>query len=457
MANVAHTDELQYFMKANPDVRFLELLQPDMNGIFRGKRVPVHDAGKLFKEGLNYCASSVFMDAKGELYTHVPYGGRDGDPDVLGHAVPNSLRPVPWSTQPQGQLLLRLSNADGSDFFGDPRSILSHALKPLEEMGLTPVVATELEFYLIEHDGASFQPKVDRIPGSDLVQDGVQYGSLDDLALVDEFLADLDDVFRVQDIPAGAVMSEYAPGQFEVNLKHVNDAVLACDHALLLKRAVKAVAQKHGLAASFMAKAFSDLAGCGLHVHISLLDQDGNNVFAGQSADGPFSDTLRHAIGGMAELMPESMAIFAPNANSYRRYSGGSFVPREANWGQNHRHLALRLPLASAENTRVEHRVAGADANPYLVTAAVVAGIHHGIVHRCDPGPMVREGQEIERQVTLPVRWEAAFDAFAGGDALPRYLGRQYHDAYNKCRREEYDRFQAEVGNLDYEWYLRAL
>lgn len=456
MTSVNGSKELQSFLQANPDTDVIELLQPDMNGILRGKRMTSREFSKVFGEGVNYCASSVFMDSKGELFSSVDYGGRDGDPDIIGRAVAGSLAPVPWASRPMAQVLLRLSNPDGSPYFADPRTILDTALKPLTAMGLKPVVATELEFYLLEHDGEKFAPKVDRLPGSDIPQDGVQYGSFRELELVEPFLAELDEVCRAQNVPAGTVSAEYAPGQFEVNLEHVDDAVLACDHALLLKRAVKAVAQQHGLAASFMAKTFSGLAGCGLHIHLSLLDKVGNNVFAGKSADGNFSDTLRHAIGGMVETMAESMAIFAPNANSYRRYSHGSFVPSAPNWGVNHRHLALRIPLSSPANTRVEHRVAGADANPYLALAAVVAGIHHGITKRCEPGPMVRQGQEIGTEIRLPVNWVSALDAFAAGRVLPHYLGEAYHEAFEKCRREELDRFHAEVSNRDYEWYLRA-
>jgi len=290
-----------------------------------------------------------------------------------------------------------------------------------------------------------------------MAQSGLQFSSLDDLAEIDPFLADLAGVCRAQNIPAGAALSEYAPGQFEVNLQHVDDPALACDHAVLLKRAVKAVARRHQLAASFMAKPFAEFAGCGMHVHISVLDADGNNIFAGTSADGDFSDSLRHAIGGMAAAMDESMAIFAPNANSYRRYGRNSYVPSTPNWGPNHRDLALRIPLSSPENTRVEHRVAGADANPYLVVAAVLAGIHYGIVNKTDPGVMVKPGELVDENVTLPVRWELALDAFDAGKILPQYLGQEYHRVFGSCRREECDRFRAEISNRDYEWYLRAV
>lgn len=242
-----------------------------------------------------------------------------------------------------------------------------------------------------------------------------------------------------------------------MNLHHIDDPLLACDHALMLKRAVKAAARKHDMAATFMAKPFADISGSGMHVHVSLLDDDGNNVFSGLSKDGDFSDTLRHAIGGLGALMPESTAIFAPNANSYRRFSPHSFVPATPSWGTNHRGVALRVPLSSPANNRVEHRVAGADSNPFLVVAALLAGIHHGITHKCEPGIMVEEGEEIEHIQTLPIRWPLALDAFDAGTILPQYFGEEYHKLFSLCRREEEGRFNSVIPDKDYEWYLRAV
>jgi glutamine synthetase len=180
-------------------------------------------------------------------------------------------------------------------------------------------------------------------------------------------------------------------------------------------------------------------------------------VFAGKSEHGEFSDTLRYAIGGMAAIMAESMAVFAHNANSYRRYSAQINVPVSPQWGINHRDMALRIPLSSAKNTRVEHRVAGADCNPYLAVAAMLAGIHHGIVNQCDPGTMVQPSTPADNTPTLPLRWEYALDTFEKGTILPAYFGEKYHQIFATCRREECDRIHAEIPDKDYEWYLRAV
>jgi glutamine synthetase len=444
--------ELDAFLKKYPDTRLLELLQPDMLGILRGKRVVPDEFAKPFGKGVNFCGATVLLDAKGQTFERINDGSRDGDPDAISSAVPGSLAPVPWAKVPTGQVLLNMS-MNGEPYFADPRNVLRHAAKPLQELGLTAVAATELEFYLLEADAEVPTRKVGRIPGTRKLQDGPQYGNMEDVEDVDPFLAELYAVCAAQNIPVGATLKEFSPGQFEVNLHHVANAELACDHAVLLKRAVKAVARRHGMAASFMAKPFADSAGCSLHVHVSLVDEAGRNVFAGN----PYSDTFRHAVGGLAATMRESMAIFAPTANSYRRYRPGLFVPLAPIWGLNHRGVALRVPLSGPEDTRIEHRPGGSDGNPYLVMAAILAGLHHGITNRCDPGPMVKPGDVIEERISLPLRWDTALDAFDAGTVLPKYLGKRYHDLYGTCRREECDRFHAEVSDRDYEWYLRAI
>lgn len=448
--------ELQDYLREHPETRYMELLVADMNGMLRGKRSALADLDKAFRNGVNFCAATVCLDTQGATYDTVPFGSADGDPDVRARVVPGTVAPVPWATIPTAQAILELSELDGTSYYLDSREVLKRALQPLADRGLAPVMATELEFYLVEHDGETFRPLMPRIPGSGRPQPGPQYAMLDDLMEVDEFLADVHDFCAAQNIPAGAALSEFSPGQFEINLQHVDDPLRACEHALLLKRVVKAAARHRGLAATFMAKPFAGMPGSGLHVHVSLLDADGENVFAGESADGPFSDTLRHAIGGLARLMPESLAIFAPNANSYRRFVRGVFAPVDNNWGVNHRAVSLRIPLSTPPNTRIEHRVSGADANPYLVTAAIMAGLHHGIAGTFEPGRMVRARQEIEEQVGLPIRWPLALDAFDQGDVLPEYFGKRFCEIFSACRREEEERFHAQITDRDYEWYLRG-
>src|SRR5262245_27428951 len=176
----------------------------------------------------------------------------------------------------------------------------------------------------------------------------------------------------------------------------------------MYKRLVRGVAAKHGMDATFMAKPYVDRVGSGMHLHMSLQDAKGHNMFASDDARG--STLLRHAIAGMAATMAECVGVFAPNANSYRRYRRNSYAPTAPSWGVNHRSVSLRVPAGAAETRHVEHRVAGADANPYLAAAALLAGAHHGIVNRLDVGaPIIGNGYE-QATGSLPTNWYAALD-----------------------------------------------
>ena len=452
--------EAKQFRRAHPDTGIIELLLPDMNGILRGKRIGADDLDKAFDPGVNFCAATTMLDFKGATINDAVYGALDGDPDVYAPIVPGSLVPVPWATRPMAQALTTLRNPGGGGYFADPRTVLDRAARPLADLGLKPVVAIELEFYLLDSNPHQTpQIKMPRIPGTRLLQDGPQFAMFEDLYDVDDFLADVQSACKQQNVPASTALSEFSPGQFEINLHHVDDPVLACDHGVLLRRLVKGVAREHGLAASFMAKLNADVSGSGLHIHISLLDDKGRNVFRGTDGqEPPISDTLRHAIGGLTAMMSEGMAIFAPNGNSYRRFRPGFYVAMNPTWGFNHRALALRVPLSTPDNMRVEHRIAGADANPYLVVATVLAGLHHGITHKCDPGPMIAEGTVIDtNSATLPTRWDSALNAFEKAAVLPAYLGEEYCRVFAICRRAEAEQFHSEVSNRDYEWYLRAI
>jgi glutamine synthetase len=209
-----------------------------------------------------------------------------------------------------------------------------------------------------------------------------------------------------------------------------------------------------------MAKPFAEDSGSGLHIHMSLVDRNGKNYFSqgrDKLAAPPFSARLRYAVGGLLKTMAESTAIFAPIANSYRRLLPENFAPVEPNWGVNHRVVAIRIPQSDAKNLRFEHRVAGADANPYLVTAAIAAGVHYGLKNKCDPGRMVEAGAAITPKIGIPDRWDYALDKFARSKILPQYLGEEYCRYYLKNRRGECRQFHNMISPLDFDWYLRSI
>jgi glutamine synthetase len=237
-------------------------------------------------------------------------------------------------------------------------------------------------------------------------------------------------------------------------LHHRADAMRAADEAIMYKRLVRGVAGRHGMDATFMAKPYAQTSGSGMHLHMSLQDAQGRNAFASEDPKG--NELLRHAIGGMAATMAECVGIFAPNANSYRRFRRKSYAPLAPTWGVNNRSVALRVPAGLPETRHVEHRVAGADANPYLAAASLLAAAHYGIVNEIDPAPPI-EGNAYEQvPASLPSNWYAAMDRTEGSTFLKNYLGARFMEIYCAIKRAEQDRFYSEVTELDFEWYLRT-
>ncbi len=238
-------------------------------------------------------------------------------------------------------------------------------------------MAVELEFYLVDRERTPeghAQPPRQPLTGRREVK--TQINSMQELDEYSTVLSAIDAAAREQELPVGTVLAEYGPGQFEVNLHHVDDPLLACDHAIRLKRLVKGVALAHGMEATFMPKPYRDHAGSGAHLHVSVLDAQGDNIFAAEDPVG--SEQLRHAIGGLAATMNDAIAICAPTANSYRRFQPEAYVPLNPSWSVNNRGVAFRVPHGPPASRRVEHRIAGADANPYLLAAIVLAGMHLG-------------------------------------------------------------------------------
>jgi glutamine synthetase len=372
--------------------------------------------------------------------------------------VPGSLCPTPWLGPEVGQLQVHMLDHDGTPFYGDPRHVLGAIVDRLRARGLNPVVAVELEFYCVDPERTpegNAQPPRSRLTGRREYR--TQINSMQDLQGVSPLLREIVDTCRLQDVPAGGSLAEYGPSQWEVNLKHVPDAQTACDHAVRLKRVVKGVALKHGLEATFMAKPYHDMAGSGTHVHVSLVDGHGRNAFA--AGDTLHNPLLRNAAAGLLATMAEGMAIFAPNANSYRRFRPESYVPMHPCWGYNNRGVAVRVPVSGPEDRRLEHRVAGADVNPYLLVATVLAGMLHGIESGLEPPPPLAGNAYRDRVAAeaLPVHWPLAIERLAQGPVLRRYLGERFVDLYAKVKRGELEDFSAQISPLEYAWYLEPV
>jgi glutamine synthetase len=217
----------------------------------------------------------------------------------------------------------------------------------------------------------------------------------------------------------------------------------------MLQRLIRGVARNHELLATFMAKPFGDIAGNGMHVHCSLLDAQGNNAFDDGTGEG--TPLLRQAIAGCLEIMADSMLLFAPTLNSYRRFTRGTHAPLAPSWGYENRTVAVRVPADAYAATRLEHRVAGADANPYLVVAALLAGILHGIENKLEaPAPM--EGNAYEQlDPSLPQHWSDAFNHFAGSAFIAEYFGREFQHVYAALKQQEMDEFDFHFTPQEYD------
>jgi glutamine synthetase len=453
---IADPAEARAFLEAHPDIAFFEIVFTALSGVPRGKRLRRGELMAVYDNGRFLPGSVLVCDVTGRDVEATGLVWEDGDADRLAWPAPGTLVPAPWLGEDTGQVLTSMYELDGTPNDLDPRHVLTRVVDRFAAEGLTPVVACELEYYLVDPAReANAAPRL-AAPRNGLppTQHGV-YGlrELEDFA---PFLRELWSTADAQGVPLEAAISEYAPGQIELTLRHGPDALRAADEALMYKRLAKGVAARHGLEATFMAKPFAEHAGSGLHLHVSVLNKAGENIFAAAAPAG--APPLAHAVGGLKALLGESMAIFAPNANSYRRFRPNSYAPVAPTWGVNNRTVSLRVPAGPPASRHIEHRVAGADANPYLALAALLAGVHHGLTGRIGPGPAV-EGDGYAAAAAsserLPAHWYAAVDQFAGSEVLKDYLGARFVDMFATVKRAEQDRFNEVVSPLDYDWGLK--
>ncbi|HTO19668.1 MAG TPA: glutamine synthetase family protein [Pseudomonas sp.] len=452
---VAHPGEASVFLEAHPDVQFVDLLIADMNGVVRGKRIERNSLAKVYEKGINLPASLFALDINGSTVESTGLGLDIGDADRVCLPIADTLSYEPWQKRPTAQLLMTMHELDGRPFFADPREVLRQVIDRFDELGLTVCAAFELEFYLIDQENVNGRPQPPRSPISGKRPHSTQVYLIDDLDEYADCLQDILEGAKVQGIPADAIVKESAPAQFEVNLHHVADPLKACDYAVLLKRLIKNIAYDHEMDTTFMAKPYPGQAGNGLHVHISLLDRDGNNIFA--SEDPQQNAALRHAIGGVLETLPASMAFLCPNVNSYRRFGAQFYVPNAPSWGLDNRTVALRVPTGSSEAIRLEHRVAGADANPYLLMAAVLAGVHHGLTQRIEPGEPIEGNSYEQLEPSLPNNLRDALRALDDSEILARYISPDYIDIFVACKESELEEFEHSISDLEYNWYLHTV
>jgi len=420
------------WLDQHPDVRNVRLGTADLNGQARGKRFPTRFAAKLETEGTRFPLSVLNLDIWGEDVEDSPLVFDTGDPDGILKPTERGYVPMPWLKVPTALLPMWMFTEDGEPFDGDPRHALARVLDRYKVLGMTPVVATEMEFYLVDDSGSEIRQPPS--PRSGKRRPGAEMLSLRALDAFDSFFNDLYDACDAMDIPAEAAISEVGLGQFEINLMHVPDALKAADDAWFFKMLVRGLARNHGFAASFMAKPYEDYAGSGLHTHFSMADKDGNNLFANGTHEG--TKLLHQAIAGCLKGIPELALIFAPHANSYDRLVPESHAPTGICWAYDNRTASVRVPGGSLSARRVEHRVAGGDVNPYLFLAAVLGSALIGIEDKLTPPPPI-EGNAYDQDLEqIPDTWEQAIETF-DSPFVRRIFPQALIDNYLGTKRQE--------------------
>ncbi len=431
-SEVARPGEWASFRANNADITGIDAFIIDVNGNALGKRLSVEDADKLFAEGVQFSACAPIADCRGLGHDPQGIGASDGDPDGSALPIAGTLARVPWASTPVAQVMCMMRQiATLEPLWFDPREVLRHVVAQCRSAGIHPVIACELEFYLVDRErAADGRLKLARTPGTGAVPRRAANLSV---AAVEEsslFLNRVAQAAAAQGLPVSGAMAEYGIGQYEINLRHGDDALLAADQGVLLRRVVRGVAQSMGVEATFMAKPFATEPGSGLHVHVSIIDEHGNNRFGGPGGEA----LLEQAIGGMQDLMFDSMGLFAPTFNSHRRYLG-PFVPTTRHWAHNNRSVAFRVPAATGPGRRVEHRVAGADASPHLVVAAVLAGVLHGISNQMKATAPVTGRVNTARDPKFPDGVINALERTRASRKLAAYIDSRFLAAFASMKR----------------------
>lgn len=452
-SDIAQADDVIDWLSRNSETANIQAAICDLNGVLRGKRIPVQQVDKILDGSMRMPQSIVGVDIWGEDIVGNPQVFAHGDKD--GRCLPTGrgILPISWMSRPSALIPLWMFDEDHQPFLADPRQALAHIANRFHALGLYPVIATELEFYLVDPDADNAVPPISPYTGKRLDSDAIM--SIDELDVFGEFLWDVYAECALQNVPADSAIAENGVGQFEINLRHVDNPLKAADDAILFKRIIKGVARKHRFAATFMAKPYGPRSGSGFHVHFSLLDKDGRNVFDNGTEDG--SPMLANAVAGMLKAMPESALLFAPHFNSFRRLRPDTHAPTSVSWGYENRTTAIRIPGGSNEARRIEHRVAGADANPYLVVGAILGAALYGIENALTPPDPFRGRAYSERLPKLPADWASAVDAFEDGTIIPYFFDELLRSMLVACKRQEMASFASNVTDFEFATYLEIV
>ena len=448
------TEEMNYINAWFKEHRITEVecLIPDMTGNARGKIIP---ADKFCKEqGMRLPEMLFIQTVTGDW----PDDESMVDPreiDMVLRPDPNTLRLVPWTADPTAQVIHDCYLRDGSPVDIAPRSVLKRVLAEYTKRGWQPVVAPELEFYLVQRNTDPDYPLEPPVGRSGRPERARQSYGIDAVNEFDPLFEDIYDYCEAQQLDIDTLIHESGAAQMEINFLH-GEALSLADQVFLFKRTVRETAMRHDMYATFMAKPFEDEPGSAMHIHQSMIDSaTGENLFG--SPDGGMSELFRHYIGGLQAYLPAAMSFFAPNVNSYRRIARHESAPINADWGTDNRTVGLRVPFASASARRVENRVGGADANPYLALAATLACGLLGIIEGIEPRAE-QKGSAYELPFGLPRSIEDSLQNLEHApESLHDLLGKRFVHAYAAIKRKEYETFFRVISSWEREFLLLSV
>lgn len=437
---------------ADHGVSEVECIVPDMNGVQRGKVLP---AGKFLsgvKDGTLRIPGSIFtVTINGEYPENIGHIVPETDPDQIMVPDPDTICEAPGFATPTAYVIADTFDRSGAPISFAPRMILKRVLKLYEDRGWKPVVAPEVEFYLVSKNVDPDFPLVPPSGRSGRPETASQPYGLEAVNEFEDIIEHIYDFSEKAGLDIDTMIHESGAAQLEVNFLH-GDPLRLADEVLLFKRIVRQVALEHGVYATFLAKPMSDQPGSAMHIHQSVLDlATGKNLFS--TSNGKDSVLFRSFIAGLARLLPQVSPMFAPNVNSFRRMRPDSDAPINVQWGADNRSCGLRVPVSDARNRRIENRLPGADANPYLAFAASLVCGYIGMVDRMQP-PKSIEGNAYNRARTLPRTLETALDRFSHCRPVKALLGEEFFDIFYAIKECELFNYQSVISSWEREHLL---
>ena len=448
MSDTVKTDLKAWFHEHR--ITEVECLVPDITGIPRGKIMP---AQKFFQGGAPRLPESIFIQSVTGEYPEDPDDVLT-DPAIIDIRLTpdvSTMRLVPWAHEPTAQIIHDCHYANGKPVSIAPRQVLKRVLELYAERGWKPVLAPELEFSLVGRSTDPDYPLAPPVGRSGRQETGRQSYSIDAVNEFDPLFEEMYDFCEKQELDLDTLIHEEGAAQVEINFLHGNPVDLA-DQVFLFKRTVREVALRHDIYATFMAKPMGQEPGSAMHVHQSIVDAEtGENLFADR--EGRASPLFLSYIGGLQKYIPAIMPIFAPNVNSYRRLTRFSNAPINLQWGYDNRTCGLRVPLGEPAAMRVENRVPGADANPYLAFAASLACGYLGMVEGLHATPHYR-GSAYSQPYTLPRELSHALEVMEQAKPLHDILGEKLMQVFVAVKRIEYETYLRVISSWEREHLL---